>query len=63
MSGKKLVGVVLIVLVIACLFSVFTIQNFYKNNEEQPNSENREVNKSKSLNLILPQATIISDSR
>ncbi|MFJ5792299.1 MULTISPECIES: hypothetical protein [unclassified Lysinibacillus] len=63
MSGKKLVGVVLIVLVIACLFSVFTIQNFYKNNEEQPNSENREVNKSKSLNLILPQATIISNSR
>ncbi|MFJ5767427.1 hypothetical protein ACIP9C_18950 [Lysinibacillus sp. NPDC093210] len=63
MSGKKLVGVVLIVLVIACLFSVFTIQNFYKNNEEQPNSENREFNKSKSLNLILPQATIISNSR
>ncbi|MGE7842954.1 hypothetical protein ACQKNX_19475 [Lysinibacillus sp. NPDC093712] len=63
MSGKKLVGVVLIVLVIACLFSVFTIRNFYKNNEEQPNSENRDVNKSKSLNLILPQATIISNSR
>jgi len=63
MSGKKLVGIVIVVLVIACLFSVFTIQNFYKNNEEQPNSENREINKSKSLNLILPQATIISNSR
>ncbi|QPQ34024.1 MULTISPECIES: hypothetical protein [unclassified Lysinibacillus] len=63
MSGKKLVGIVIIVLIIACLFSVFTIQNFYKNNEEQPNSENREFNKSKSLNLILPQATIISNSR
>ncbi|MFJ7649521.1 hypothetical protein ACIQ1H_18545 [Lysinibacillus sp. NPDC097279] len=63
MSGKKLVGIVIIVLIIACLFSVFTIQNFYKNNEEQPNSENRELNKSKSLNLILPQATIISNSR
>lgn len=63
MSGKKLVGIVIVVLVIACLFSVFTIQNFYKNNQEQPNSENREINKSKSLNLILPQATIISDSR
>ncbi|MFJ7669101.1 hypothetical protein ACIQXI_18680 [Lysinibacillus sp. NPDC097195] len=63
MSGKKLVGIVIVVLVIACLFSVFTIQNFYKNNEEQPNSQNREINKSKSLNLILPQATIISNSR
>ncbi|WP_409367184.1 hypothetical protein [Lysinibacillus sp. 38-6] len=63
MSGKKIVGIVIVVLVIACLFSVFTIQNFYKNNEEQPNSENREINKSKSLNLILPQATIISNSR
>jgi len=63
MSGKKLVGIVIVVLIIACLFSVFTIQNFYKNNEEQPNSENREINKSKSLNLILPQATIISNSR
>ena len=63
MSGKKLVGIVIVVLVIACLLSVFTIQNFYKNNEEQPNSENREINKSKSLNLILPQATIISNSR
>ncbi|AHN23569.1 hypothetical protein FCT18_13555 [Lysinibacillus sphaericus] len=63
MSGKKLVGIVIVVLVIACLFSVFTIQNFYKNNQEQPNSENREINKSKSLNLILPQATIISNSR
>ena len=63
MSGKKLVGIVIVVLVIACLFSVFTIQNFYKNNQEQPNSENREINKSKSLNLIVPQATIISNSR
>lgn len=63
MSGKKLVGIVIVVLVIACLFSVFTIQSFYKNNQEQPNSENREINKSKSLNLILPQATIISNSR
>ena len=63
MSGKKLVGIVIVVLVIACLFSVFTSQNFYKNNQEQPNSENREINKSKSLNLILPQATIISNSR
>lgn len=63
MSGKKLVGIVIVVLVIACLFSVFTIQNFYKNNQEQPNSENREINKSKSLNLILPQATIVSNSR
>ncbi|CAM5275351.1 putative protein OS=Lysinibacillus sphaericus OX=1421 GN=LS41612_02195 PE=4 SV=1 [Lysinibacillus sphaericus] len=42
MSGKKLVGIVIVVLVIACLFSVFTIQNFYKNNQEQPNSENCE---------------------
>ncbi|MET4561343.1 putative membrane protein [Lysinibacillus parviboronicapiens] len=63
MNGKKLVGIVIVVVLVACLFSVITITNFYKNNEEQPNSENREINKSKSLNLILPQATIISNSR
>ncbi|MGE7091412.1 hypothetical protein ACQKII_08095 [Lysinibacillus sp. NPDC048646] len=63
MNGKKLVGIVIVVVIVVCLFSVFTITNFYKNNQEQPNSENREINKSKSLNLILPQATIISNSR
>ncbi|MGN4123874.1 hypothetical protein ACMGD3_02405 [Lysinibacillus sphaericus] len=63
MNGKKLVGIVIVVVLAVCLISVITITNFYKNNEEQPNSENREINKSKSLNLILPQATIISNSR
>ncbi|EON71174.1 hypothetical protein [Lysinibacillus sphaericus] len=63
MNGKKLVGIVIVVVLAVCLISVITIMNFYKNNEEQPNSENREINKSKSLNLILPQATIISNSR
>ncbi|KOS63276.1 hypothetical protein AN161_08650 [Lysinibacillus sp. FJAT-14222] len=63
MNGKKLVGIVIVAVIAVCLFSVFTITNFYKNNQEQPNSENREINKSKSLNLILPQATIISNSR
>lgn len=63
MSGKKLVGIVIAVVVIASLISVLTITNFYKNNEKQPNSNNWEENKSKSLNLILPQATIISNSR
>ena len=63
MNGKKLVGIVIVVVIAACLFSVYTITNFYKNLEEQPNRENREINKSKSLNLILPQATIISNSR
>lgn len=63
MSGKKIVGIVLVVVVLASLISVFTITNFYKNNEKQPNSENWEQNKSNSLNFILPQATIISNSR
>ena len=63
MSGKKLVGIVIGVVIIVCLISIITITNFYKNNEEQPNRENWEENKSKSLNLILPQATIISNSR
>lgn len=63
MNGKKLVGIVIALVVLACLFSVLAITNFYKNNQEQPNSENWEENKSKSLNLILPQATIISNSR
>lgn len=63
MNGKKLVVIVLAAVIIACLFSVFTINNFYKNNKEQPNIENREENKLKSLNFIMPQATIISDSR
>ncbi|KOY80395.1 hypothetical protein I6G82_21340 [Lysinibacillus macroides] len=63
MNGKKLVVIVIVVVIAACLFSVFTIKNFYDKHQEQPNSENREINKSKSLNLILPQATIISNSR
>jgi len=63
MSGKKIVVIVLGVVVLACLISVLTITNFYKKNEKQPNSENWEQNKSNSLNFILPQATIISDSR
>lgn len=63
MSGKKIVVIVLGVVVLACLISMLTITNFYKKNEKQPNSENWEQNKSNSLNFILPQATIISDSR
>ncbi|MEQ6354680.1 hypothetical protein ABNX05_08640 [Lysinibacillus sp. M3] len=63
MNGKKIVGIVIVVVLAACLFSVFTITKFYKDHKEQPNSENRQINKSKSLNLILPQATIISNSR
>ncbi|MGE7913459.1 hypothetical protein [Lysinibacillus xylanilyticus] len=63
MNGKKLVGIVIVSVIAVCLISVFSIKNFYKNNVEQPNRENREINKSKSLNLILPQATIISNSR
>ncbi|KOS66952.1 hypothetical protein AEA09_15755 [Lysinibacillus contaminans] len=63
MSGKKLVGIVIGVVIIVCSISIITITNFYKNNEEQPNIGNWEENKSKSLNFILPQATIISNSR
>ncbi|MFJ7737062.1 hypothetical protein ACIQ2D_12045 [Lysinibacillus sp. NPDC097287] len=63
MSGKKLVGIVIAAVVIACLFGILTISNFYKNNEKQPNSENWEENKSNSLYFIFPQATIISNSR
>lgn len=63
MSGKKLVGIVIAVVVLASVISVVTITNFYKNHEQQPNSENWEENKSKSLNFILPQATIILNSR
>ena len=63
MSGKKLVGIVIAVLVVVCLFSMLTILNFYKNNEEQPNQENREENRSKSLDFLLPQVTIILNSR
>ncbi|WP_233732223.1 hypothetical protein [Lysinibacillus sp. YS11] len=39
MNGKKLVGIVIVVVIAACLFSVYTITNFYKNHEEQPNRE------------------------
>ena len=63
MSGKKIVMIVLVVVILASLISVFTITNFYKNNEKQPNSENWEQNKTNSLNFILPEATIISNSR
>lgn len=63
MSGKKLVGIVIAVVIIVSLISILTITNFYKNNEKQPNSENWEENKSKSLNFIFPQVTIISNSR
>lgn len=63
MSGKKLVGIVIGVVIIASLVAVLTISNFYKNNEKQPNSDNWEENKSNSLYFIYPWATIISNSR
>lgn len=63
MSGKKLVGIVIAVVIIVSLIAILTITNFYKNNEKQPNIENWDENKSNSLNFILPQATIISNSR
>lgn len=63
MSGKKLVGIVIAVVIIVSLISILTITNFYKNNEKQPNIENWEENKSNSLYFIFPRATIISNSR
>ncbi|MEG0261351.1 MAG: hypothetical protein RR595_04475 [Lysinibacillus sp.] len=63
MSGKKLVGIVIAVVIVVCLSIVLAITLFYKNNEEQPNRENREENKSKSLGFISPQVTITLNSR
>lgn len=63
MSGKKMVGIVIAVVITASLISVLTILNFYKNNEEQPNRENREENQSKSLGFIVPQVIITLNSR
>ncbi|GLC89480.1 hypothetical protein [Lysinibacillus piscis] len=63
MSGKKMVIIVIVSLIVACLFAVITITTFYKNHQEQPNRENWEINKSKSLNFVSPHTTIILNSR